>query len=71
MQAATEIARKMICVYGMSDKLGTLTLGRHDHQLFLGRDIMEQKDYSEHTAKAIDDEVRSFIDAAYARSKKL
>ncbi len=71
LQGATDIARKMICVYGMSDKLGTLTLGRHNHQIFLGRDMMEQKDYSEETAKAIDEEIRTFVDDSYNRARKL
>ncbi len=55
----------------MSEKLGTLTLGRHNHQVFLGRDLMEQKDYSDETAKAIDDEIRHFVDESYDRAKKL
>ncbi len=71
LQMVTDLARKMICVYGMSDKLGTLTLGRHNQQVFLGRDFMEQKDYSEETAKAIDEEIRSFVDKAYDRARKL
>jgi len=71
LQMATDMARKMICEFGMSDKLGTLTLGRHHHQVFLGRDFMEQKDYSEETARAIDAEIRTFIDASYTRAKKL
>ena len=71
LQVATGIARKMVCEYGMSEKLGTLTLGRHHHQLFLGKDLMEQRDYSEETAKSIDDEVRHFVDVAYKRAKDL
>ncbi len=71
LQASTQIARKMVCEFGMSERLGTLTLGRHNHQLFLGRDMMEQKDYSEETAKAIDDEVRLFVEQSYSRGKKL
>ena len=71
LQTATDIARKMICEYGMSEKLGTLTLGRHDHQLFLGRDMMEQKNYSEQTARSIDDEIRNFVDESYNRARKL
>ncbi|MFA5060273.1 MAG: ATP-dependent zinc metalloprotease FtsH [Candidatus Omnitrophota bacterium] len=71
LQFATEVARKMICEYGMSEKLGTLTLGRHNHQVFLGRDMMEQKDYSEETARAIDNEIRQIIDAAYTKAQKL
>ncbi len=71
LQVATGIARKMVCEYGMSEKLGTLTLGRHHHQLFLGKDLMEQRDYSEETAKAIDGEVRRFVDGSYNRAKEL
>lgn len=71
LQTATEMARKMICEFGMSEKLGTITLGRHHHQVFLGRDFMEQKDYSEDTARAIDAEIRAFIDSAYQRAKRL
>jgi cell division protease FtsH len=71
LMSATQLVRKMICEYGMSSKLGTLTLGRHHQQLFLGRDMMEQRDYSEETAKAIDDEVRDFIEGAYTRAKEL
>ena len=71
LEKATELARKMVCEFGMSDKLGTLTLGQHHHQLFLGRDMMEQKNYSEETAKAIDHEVRHFIDGAYAHARKI
>ncbi len=71
LQAATQLARKMVCEYGMSEKLGTLTLGRHHQQLFLGRDMLEQRDYSEDTAKAIDEEVRDFIQKAYNRAKEL
>lgn len=71
LEQATGIARAMICEFGMSEKLGTLTLGNHHNQLFLGRDMVEQKNYSEATAKAIDDEIRSFIDDSYHRAKKL
>ncbi len=70
-QNATHTARKMICVYGMSEKLGPMTLGHHHHQVFLGRDMMEQKDYSEETARLIDEEIKAVIDSAYARAKKL
>jgi cell division protease FtsH len=71
LEQATAIARAMICEYGMSEKLGTLTLGHHHGQLFLGRDMMEQKNYSESTAQAIDEEIRDFIDASYEHAKKL
>ena len=71
LQTATEIARKMVCEYGMSEKLGTLTLGQHHQQVFLGRDMMEQKNYSEETAKTIDEEIRNFVDDSYNRARKL
>lgn len=71
LEQATAIARAMICEYGMSEKLGTLTLGHHHGQLFLGRDMMEQKNYSESTAQAIDEEIRTFIDECYRQAKKL
>ncbi len=71
LQQATAIARAMICEYGMSEKLGTLALGNQHGQVFLGRDMMEQKNYSEDTAKAIDKEIRSMIEDAYKKAKKL
>ncbi len=71
LQMVTNIARKMVCEYGMSDKLGVLTLGHHEHQLFLGRDMLEQRNYSEETAKAIDMEVRDIVDSSYQRAKDL
>ncbi len=70
-QTATRTARKMICVYGMSDRLGTMTLGNPQHQVFLGRDMMEHRDYSEETARIIDEEVKSYIDNAYIKAKRL
>ncbi len=71
LENATQIARKMVCEFGMSERLGHLTLGRRHGPLFLGRDIVEERDYSEDTAKAIDEEVRRFVDEAYMRAKKL
>ncbi len=71
LQIVTEIARKMICEYGMSEKLGTLTLGNRHHQVFLGRDMMDERNYSDETAKAIDDEIRSIVDESYNRARKI
>ncbi|MDP8266728.1 MAG: ATP-dependent zinc metalloprotease FtsH [Candidatus Aceula meridiana] len=71
LQQATAIARAMICEYGMSNKLGTLTLGHHQGQIFLGRDMVEQKNYSEDTAKAIDQEIRFLISKSYVKAKEL
>jgi cell division protease FtsH len=72
LERVTQIARNMVCTYGMSEKMGTLAYGKNDHQLgFLGRDLMQQKDYSEETAKKIDEEVRGLVNEAYTRAKNL
>ena len=61
---ATELARKMVCEYGMSD-LGPMTYGKKEQEVFLGRDIAQPRDFSDDTAKQIDAEVRAFVDAGY------
>ena len=61
---ATELARKMVCEYGMSD-LGPLTYGKKEQEVFLGRDIAQSRDYSDDTAKQIDVAVRAFVDEGY------
>jgi cell division protease FtsH len=71
LERVTHLARNMVCVYGMSHKMGTLAYGKNEHMGFLGRDIMQQKDYSEETAKKIDEEVRYFVNQAYTRAKQL
>ncbi len=68
---ATQAARRMVCEFGMSEKLGHLTFGHRQQQVFLGRDIMEEKNYSEHTAVMIDQEVRKIIDGCYAEASSL
>jgi cell division protease FtsH len=70
IQAATDLARKMVCDWGMSDKLGPLHFGRREEMVFLGRDFAEQKDYSEQTAIEIDSEVRRIVNENYERAKK-
>ena len=65
LQRATELARRMTCEYGMSDVLGAVTFGHRQEQVFLGRDIGRQNDYSEKVAAQIDGEIRRFIDEAY------
>ncbi|MFH1782767.1 MAG: ATP-dependent zinc metalloprotease FtsH [Candidatus Omnitrophota bacterium] len=70
LEKSTDIARDMVMRWGMSDKLGHLTFGRRDHQVFLGRDLGEEKNYSEQTAVDIDNEVRKIIDSCYDRAKK-
>ncbi|MCL2661316.1 MAG: AAA family ATPase, partial [Acidobacteriaceae bacterium] len=64
IERATELARKMVCEYGMS-KLGPMTYGKKEEQIFLGREIAQHRDFSEETAKQIDLEVRAFVDTAY------
>jgi cell division protease FtsH len=71
IEKATELARKMVCQWGMSVELGPMTFGRREEQVFLGRDIAHQRDYSEHTAIEIDREVRRMVDAAFQRARKL
>ncbi len=68
---ATDLARAMVCEYGMSDRLGMVRLGRRHGNPFLGRDLMEDRDYSEEVARAIDDEVRAFIDQGYERARHI
>lgn len=71
LERVTAIARAMVCKYGMSDKLGTLALGRRSDNPFLGRDYMEDRNYSEDVAKMIDDEVRNFVDGAHIRATEI
>jgi cell division protease FtsH len=71
IERATELARKMVTVWGMSEKLGPLTFGKKDEQIFLGREIAQHKDYSEKTAVEIDEEVRRLVSDAYAMAKDL
>ena len=71
LQRATALARQMICEYGMSEKIGPVTFGHRQDQVFLGRDIARDKDYSEEVAAEIDKEVRTFLDNAYAATEKL
>jgi cell division protease FtsH len=66
---ATSLARAMVCEYGMSDRLGPLRFGRRHGNPFLGRDLMEDRDYGEEIARAIDEEVRAFIDQGYDRAR--
>ncbi len=71
LQRATALARQMICEYGMSENIGPVTFGHRQDQVFLGRDIARDKDYSEEVAAEIDKEVRSFMEDAYAATEKL
>ncbi len=69
IERATELARKMVCEWGMSDKLGPMTFGKKEEEIFLGRDFTQKVDYSEQTAIQIDAEVRRFLLEAYERAK--
>jgi cell division protease FtsH len=68
IEKATALARRMVTEFGMSDKLGPLSFGKRDELVFLGREIGEQRNYSDEVAKQIDEEVRAIIDAAYIRA---
>ena len=68
IEKATDLARRMVTEFGMSDRLGPLSFGKRDEMVFLGREIGEQRNYSDDVAKQIDEEVRAIIDKAYARA---
>jgi cell division protease FtsH len=69
LQQVARVARQMVTRFGMSDRLGPIALGRSQGGMFLGRDIMAERDFSEETAAAIDDEVRNLVEQAYRRAK--
>ncbi len=69
LEMATQLARKMVTRFGMSEKLGHLTFGHREEQIFLGRDLIEERNYSDQTALLIDQEVRKIIDDCYKRAK--
>jgi len=71
LHQATEIAHKMVCEYGMSDKVGPLTLRKKETEIFLGRDFVKEKEYSEKTAQMIDQEVKTIVQESRERAKEL
>jgi cell division protease FtsH len=71
LENATRIARQMVCEYGMSERLGPRTFGHREELVFLGREISEQRDYSEEVAQAIDQEVRQLIDTAHDKARRI
>ncbi|PIQ90406.1 MAG: cell division protein FtsH [Candidatus Omnitrophica bacterium CG11_big_fil_rev_8_21_14_0_20_41_12] len=71
LEVASNMARRMVTHFGMSERLGNLTLGRREGLVFLGRDIMDEKNYSDQTAHIIDEEIKKIIDNAYARAIEL
>jgi cell division protease FtsH len=70
IERATDLARKMVCEWGMSD-LGPLSFGKKEEQIFLGREIAQHRDYSEDTAIKIDAQVRKLVDDAYERARNI
>jgi cell division protease FtsH len=70
IEVATRLARRMVCEFGMSDKLGNITLAKENGMVFLGRDLMDEKHYSEETARVIDAEVKRLLDEAYQQAKE-
>jgi len=71
IERATDLARKMVCEWGMSERLGTLTLGKKDEEIFLGREIATRRDFSEQVALEIDHEVKRLVVENYERAKKM
>ena len=71
IEKATNIARKMVCEWGMSDKMGPMSYGAKEEEIFLGREIQKHRDYSEKTAIEIDEEIRSIISTAMNRAEKI
>lgn len=71
IEKATSIARKMVCEWGMSEKLGPLSYGAKEEEIFLGREIQKHRDYSEKTAIDIDDEIRTIVTTGMIRAEKI
>jgi cell division protease FtsH len=71
IERATDIARKMVCEWGMSDVLGPMTFGKKEEAIFLGRDIAQHRDYSEQTAQTIDREIRDIVERNYRRAREI
>jgi cell division protease FtsH len=71
IERATDLARRMVCEWGMSEYLGPLTYGKKEEQIFLGREIAQSRDYSEETARLIDKEVREIVEKNYQRAKQI
>jgi cell division protease FtsH len=71
LQQVARVARQMVTRFGMSDRLGPVALGRQQGNMFLGRDIVAERDFSEETAAAIDDEIHQLVEVAYGRAKEV
>ena len=71
LKQATEMARRMVCSYGMSDKVGPVSFADDDHDVFLGRDFVARKDYSESKAREIDEEITRLLHSLYSEAKEM
>ncbi len=71
IEHATEIAHKMVCEYGMSDKLGAITYGKNSAEVFIGKDLLKEKNYSDETAELIDEEVKDIVSEAFDSAKSI
>ncbi len=71
LERATDLARKMVCEWGMSERLGPLTFGKKDEEIFLGREIATRRDFSEQVALEIDDEIKRLVIENYERAKRM
>jgi cell division protease FtsH len=71
LEVATEMARRMVTQYGMSATVGHITLGKREGPVFLGKDLVEHKDYSDETAKVVDEEVKKIVEDCYLRAKNI
>ncbi|HFB83302.1 MAG TPA: cell division protein FtsH, partial [Thermodesulfatator sp.] len=71
IERATELARKMVCEWGMSETLGPVSFGKRDEHIFLGKELAHHKDYSETTAVQIDNEIRRLVTDCYEKTKRL
>jgi len=71
IERSTELARKMVCNWGMSEYLGPLAFGKREEHIFLGREISQNRDFSEDTARLIDSEIKKFVETSYQRARSL
>ena len=71
LEVATEIAKKMVCEWGMSEKIGPITLGKHSEEVFIGRELVQKRDISEEMAKSIDMEIKRIVEECYQEAKKI
>ncbi len=71
IERATQLARRMVCEWGMSEEMGPLSFGKREEQVFLGRDIAQHRDYSEQTAISIDREIRRIVESNYQRARRI